>query len=148
MIGEKDIVAAISRLLKEKYPDIPAHTTNTKEGFTKECFFIEIVNPEVSAMGEDFMETNMSVRVSYFPIGRYTMNRLFEVRKELANLFLMTLRINDDFYITLEDAVSFTFTTAGNLEMLISLHYMEEQDSSTEEDIEMMEELDVSIGEE
>lgn len=143
MIGELQIVAAITAKLKTRYPDIPVYTANTKEGFAKECFFIETVDPKSS--GEEMRETEMNVRITYFPIGRYTMKRLWEVRAVLTELFLNVLKVTDDFFITYEEPLEFTYTATGNLEMLMKLHYFED---SPEEDGEMLEELEVSVREE
>ena len=55
------------------------------------------------------------------------------------------LKVTDDFLITYEDPLEFTYTATGNLEMLMKLHYLED---SPEEDGEMLEELEVSVREE
>ena len=90
-------------------------------------------------------ETSLSIRVTWFPLGRYTQKDLWKIRKDLEELFLLGLRVNDDFYISYEEPLSFTQTSAGNLETLMSLHYIEDL---PEEDGETLEELDTSIKEE
>lgn len=144
MIYETDIVSAISKQIKEKFKE-PVYTRNTKEGFKEECFFIETVDPQVSSIGTEMRETSLSVRVIWFPLGRYPQKDLWNVRKDLEELFFLGLKVNDDFHISYEEPISFTQTSAGNLEMLINLHYIEDL---PEEDGEMLEELESSIKEE
>ena len=144
MIYETDIVSALSKQIKAKFGK-PAHTRNTKEGFKEDCFFIETVDPQVSSIGTEMRETSLSVRVTWFPLGRYPQKDLWNVRKDLEELFFLGLKVNDDFYISYEEPLSFTQTSAGNLEMLINLHYIEDL---PEEDGEMLEELETSIKEE
>lgn len=144
MIYETDIVSAISKQIKTKFKK-PVYTRNTKEGFKEECFFIETPDPQVGSIGTEMREMDLSVRVTWFPLGRYPQKDLWNVRKDLEELFFLGLKVNDDFYISYEEPLNFTQTSAGNLEMLMSLHYIEDL---PEEDGEMLEELDTSIKEE
>lgn len=144
MIYETDIVSALSKQIKEKFKK-PVYTRNTKEGFKEDCFFIETVDPQVSSIGTEMRETSLSVRVTWFPLGRYPQKDLWNARKDLEELFFLGLKVNDDFHISYEEPISFTQTSAGNLEMLINLHYIEDL---PEEDGEMLEELESSIKEE
>lgn len=144
MIYETDIVSAISKQIKEKFKK-PVYTRNTKEGFKKECFFIETVDPQASSVGTEMRETSLSIRVTWFPLDRYMQKDLWEIRKDLEELFLLGLKVNDDFFISYEEPLSFTQTSAGNLEMLMSLHYIEDL---PEEDGEILEELNISTKEE
>lgn len=144
MIGELEIVAAITVKLKESFPDIPVHTENTKEGFKKECFLIETIDPQVTG-GTEMRETELSVRTTYFLIGRYTTKRLWEVRRILSELFFNMLKVTDEFFITYEEPLEFTYTGTGNLEMLMQLHYIEDL---PEEEGDMLEELEAAFREE
>ena len=144
MIYETDIVSAISKQIKTKFKK-PVYTRNTKEGFKEECFYIETVDPQISSVGTEMRETSLSIRVTWFPLGRYTQKDLWKIRKDLEELFLLGLRVNNDFYISYEEPLSFTQTSAGNLETLMSLRYIEDL---PEEDGETLEELDTSIKEE
>ena len=144
MIYETDIVSALSKQIKAKFGK-PAHTSDSKGGLKEDGFFIETVDPQVSSIGTEMRETSLSVRVTWFPLGRYPQKDLWNVRKDLEELFFLGLKVNDDFYISYEEPLSFTQTSAGNLEMLMSLHYIEDL---PEEDGEMLEELETSIKEE
>lgn len=144
MITEIDIVKAIASRLKEQFP-YEVYTASTKEGFTKECFFIEIISPSVGTIGTEMQEDEMSLRATFFAANNALEKERWKIKQKLSKMFLFGLQVTEDFYISLEEPLNFNFTSSGNLEMLMSLHFVQDL---PEEDGEMIEELEVSYREE
>ncbi len=144
MITEIDIVKAIAEKLKEQFP-YKVHTNSVKEGFTKECFFIEVVSPDTGLIGAEMREDEMSVRVTFFALTDALEKECWKIKQKLSEIFLLGLKATEDFFISWEEPLSFNFTSSGNLEMLMQIHYIQDL---PEEDGQPLEELEVSYREE
>lgn len=144
MITEMDIVKTVANKLKETF-SFSVHTNSVKEGFTKECFFIEVISPTVELIGTEMKENEMSIRVTFFARTDMKEKELWKIKQRLSEMFLLGLQVTEDFFISWEEPLNFNFTTSGNLEMLLQIHFVEDL---PEEDGEMIEELDTSFGKE
>ncbi len=144
MITEIDIVKAVASKLKEQF-QYEVYTGSTKEGFTKECFFVEIVSPSTGAVGSEMQEDEMSLRVTFFAANDALEKERWKIKQKMSKMFLFGLQVTEDFFISLEEPINFNFTSSGNLEMLMSLHFIQDL---PEDDGEMIEELEVSYREE
>ena len=66
MITPKTIKAAINRLLKQTFPDVPVISQNVEEGFQQPSFTVRIEDYTAESLQES-LEQSMTVRVFYFP---------------------------------------------------------------------------------
>lgn len=144
MITEIDIVRAIASKLKERFP-YKVYTGSIKEGFTKECFFIEVVAPDIGTIGTELREDEMSIRITFFALTDALEKERWEIKQKLSEIFLFGLQVTEFFFISWEEPLSFNFTSSGNLEMLMQLHCMQDL---PEEDGETLEELEINYREE
>lgn len=140
MITEIDIVKAIALKLKRQFP-YKVYTGSTKEGFTKECFFIEVISPDAGVIGTEMREDELSIRVTFFALTDALEKERWKIKQKLSDIFLLGLQVTEDFFVSWEEPLSFSFTSSGNLEMLMQLHYIQDL---PEEDGEPLEELEVS----
>lgn len=144
MITEIDIVRTITEKLKEQFP-YKVHTNSVKEGFTKECFFIEVVSPDTGTIGTELREDEMSIRVTFFVLTDALEKERWKIKQKLSEIFLLGLKVTEEFFISWEEPLSFNFTSSGNLEMLMQFHYIQDL---PEEEREPLEELEISYREE
>lgn len=139
----KDVITVINRNLETKFPKISIVSTDVEEGFKRPSFFVDIDNHNKSRMGEVLKDINFTVRIYYFPSTKYK-NRIevIDMMEDLKDLFLTTLKINDDFYIPIDD-INSTITEEKVLVVDFDIRYVSEVPE--DEDLEMIEELELNI---
>lgn len=143
MITLKDLITVINTKLSTKFPNINIVSTDIEEGFDRPAFFIDIDNHNKSTLGEVLRDVNLTIRIYYFSTSKYK-NRveLITMIEDLTNLFLTNLKINEDFYIPI-DEVNSTITEEKVVIVDFDVRYVYEV--FEEEDLETLEDLNINI---
>jgi len=143
MITLKDLITVINTTLATKFPKINIVSIDIEEGFKRPAFFVDIDNHNKSTIGEVLKDVNLTVRIYYFSASKYK-NRieLLEMTENLTNMFLTNLKINEDFYIPI-DEVNSTVTEEKALIVDFDIRYVYEV--SEDEDLEILEDLNINI---
>lgn len=143
MITLSDLIIVINERLKTKFPSIDILSTDIEEGFSRPAFFVDIDNHNKSAMGEVLKDVNLTVRIYYFSSSKYK-NRieLLAMIEDLTNLFLPTIKVNEDFYIPINE-VNSTITAEKTLIVGFDVRYVYELPE--DEDLDMLEEIEIDI---
>lgn len=118
------IIKAITDVLSSEF-NIPIYSTNTKEVFDKESFFIEVASDSFGLLATDFLETRLDIRITYFPTDSKHIKDVYKMRSDLMGLFFDGLVVNNQI-IKYESDIEFTITANNILEMLIPLHLVNE----------------------
>lgn len=140
MITITDIIKAIATQLKSTFK-IPVYSQNTQEGFTKTCFFIEVVDNTSRMIASGIIRDSLPIRITYIAIDEKQLKTILNIRSKLQGMFARGFRVNDDVYLNLEEDISFTYTTDRNLECLVefALYQDFEEDDSALPNIEEIE---------
>lgn len=143
MITLNDLITVINTVLETRFPNIERLSTDIEEGFTRPSFFVDIDNHNKSMLGEVLKNVNLTVRIYYFPKSKYK-NRIeiITMIEDLTNLFLTNLKINEDFYIPI-DEVNSTVTEEKVLIIDFDIKYVYEVPE--DEDLELLEDLNIEI---
>lgn len=139
MITTTDIFSAIATTVRKKF-NLKVYSVNTEEGYKPECFFLELISPNVSYITTNYKHEEMSFRLTFFPKTEKNLTRVLEVKNILQELFDLKIKVNDDFYVNIMEQ-SFTITSNNCLEMLIATEMTQEID---EEDGPMMKEIEIN----
>lgn len=146
MIKSIQIFKAIAMIIEETTAISEIYSSSTEEGFNKECFFIEFINPTVSSIGESYITEDASVRISYFPIDTIgnpkKFKNLMDVKDILQEAFFKGFFVvEEEFYIPV-DSLEFTITSNKVLEMLMQFKTVQ---AIEEEDLPIIENLNAAI---
>lgn len=143
MITLSDLVTFINTSLETKFPTIERLSTDIEEGFNRPAFFVDIDNHNRSMLGEILKDVSLTVRIYYFPSSKYK-NRIevLTMIEDLTNLFLTNLKINEDFYIPI-DEVNSTVTEEKVAIVNFDIRYVYEVPE--DEGLEMIENLEMNI---
>lgn len=139
MITTTNIFKKIAETLRESL-GIKVYDTETREGFTPECFYLELVAPSVTRVTGTYKKEEFSLRVTFIPETEMDLARVFEIKDKLMYLFDDEIEIEEDFYCHILEQ-SFTITQNNCLEMLISTEMV--QEAEKEDTAPYMEELDI-----
>lgn len=144
MVTLKNVIATISSMLINAFPEIPIQSTDIKEGFEQPSFYVELDNFKTNLLNKWHKEYKVSIRIYYFPSNDYKNQiELLEIQEILSDLFLKGIWIeNTHFFVyKTEDNLDFTITD-GVLQLQFYLNYVQtiEEDDITE----LMEDLDIN----
>lgn len=123
MISAIEIINSVTNVLRTNF-QVPVYSSNTKETFDKDCFFIEIAGDYSNIVASEYQSDTLTLRLTYFAITKQELKTLIKVREKLKSCFIHGVS-GEDFHITLEDNLNFTITPDNNLEMLLPLHYVQ-----------------------
>ena len=138
MIKIKDILKAANRILKAEFPNIPRESQDTKEGFTRECFFVQADGIKENSFNEMMRESSLILRVFYFPKNEHiNISEILDMQEKLREIFSPVIFINEDFAIPINDC-DFEITDNHVLVLDMRLEYWQQIEESGE-DIENLE---------
>jgi len=142
MITLTNLITVINNTLKIKFPTIDNLSTDIEEGFDRPAFFVDIDNHNKSKLGEILKDVSLTVRIYYFPSSKYK-NRveLLTMIENLNSLFLTNLKINEDFYIPI-DEINSTITEEKVLVVDFDVRYVYEV--SEDDDLDLIENLEIN----
>lgn len=143
MVTSKDIIMAVDRELRNKFPDENIEYRDLEEGFEKPSFFISLDNNLYSDFMAIYKVSQKIVRISYFPYDRYNNTEdLLEIQEELSNIFFSALTIGDNFIIDIKNCNS--NIVEGVLYYDFQIEYIQEaQEEVVNSDL--MEELNINL---
>lgn len=100
MIGIKDIITAINKLLNENYPDIEIQSTDIKEGYARPCFYVEMDGEKSTKYNKFNTEKTVSIRIYYFPSDdNHARIENLEMQDKLSDLFGDGVWITPSFFM-------------------------------------------------
>lgn len=144
MVTLKNVIATVSSILLNNFPQINIQSTDIKEGFEQPSFYVELDNFKTNLLNKWHKKYKVSIRIYYFPKDTYKNQiELLEMQEILSDLFLKGIWVeNTSFFIyKTEDDLDFTVTD-GVLQLQFYLNYV--QTIEEEDTTELMEELDVN----
>lgn len=143
MTTYKEILEAVLRKLKDKFPLIEQESQDIEEGFARPSFFASLDN----VSNEDFMnvssDNGMTVRITYFPKDKKkNQEELLDMMSELSMLFRQErLKINDDLDVEVEEVklkvVNKVLHCDFDLMIYEDYEYVEDHDAMSELEIEL-----------
>lgn len=142
MITIKDVLLVINTILNANFPNIEIQATDIEEGFNRPSFFVEVENNNTSNLMTNYKDKNLSIRIYYFPSNRETYQiEIIEVEEKLEELFCQKIKINEDFYIAIDETESETIDRV--LQFVFDLNYVQELEDTDES--ELIDTLDINI---
>lgn len=143
MITVGQIINAVAEKLKANF-GFPVYSENTKKGFTKSCFFIELVDNKADKCASEIMKETVPIRITYIALNNKQLKTILRIRSKLTEMFLDGLEVTDDCYINLEEGISFTLTQDNNLECLLEFE-LYQLIQANEDDLPELKELDTNL---
>lgn len=144
MLTFRKILVKLQEKISEAMPDTNIETKNIDEGYERKCIYIYFDNVKASDYMKKFRETNLTVRIVYFPLDEDDyIEDLLTVQDKLIELF------SDNNTIELDEGL---FTEAQEVQMNIvdktllfnfDMYIFEDY---PEKKYEMIEELNIKIG--
>lgn len=102
MITTKDIVAAVNRIMKASFPEIPVRSTDFKKNVVSGSLYTEYPRPVFDGPA-DFRHESGTIRIYYFPKNEDYREELADMQAKLSEVFFGILRINEDFAIPIDE---------------------------------------------
>ncbi len=139
MITVADLIKAVSKKLKSKYPEIKVWSTDKDKDFGKKCFFIKYTSSKDGK--PEFIHEWGEIRIYYFPSDE-SINRieLLNMQEQLSQLFLFRITVTDTFAVPITEI---QFENDDDV-LVMSFDYDMYQTLDTEADLPDMEELNLS----
>ncbi len=139
MITVADLIKAVSKKLKSKYPEIKVWSTDKDKDFGKKCFFIKYTSSKDGK--PEFIHEWGEIRIYYFPSDE-SINRieLLNMQEQLSQLFLFRILVTDTFAVPITEI---QFENDDDV-LVMSFDYDMYQTLDTEADLPDMEELNLS----
>lgn len=102
-----DVIASLSNLIQDVYPEYKLIDYDVEEGFNKPSFFISVENVSTSFVATDYIQESSDLEITFFAEDRYEgFLTLLDMKNNLMQLFTEPLEIADNFYVTLLDTTS------------------------------------------
>ncbi len=135
-----DIKEAINLTLKSNFPAIGRYSRETKEGFKKPCFFIELLPIMRIKENKAHYFRKITVLIRYFSLNKTELEGL-KISDELEDVFLQPITIGDR-KITIDEVESEFIDEVLVFQFDISyIDSLEEDKVYGYEDSELMQEL-------
>lgn len=148
MVDLLEINAAINKRIKETlkgtvFETVPFLDEDLQEGEIKRpSFKVMLEDSKAGKFNADLKESNTTVRIYFFAKDRYKPKiENLKVRNLINNAFLEDIKVNDSFYISIEEVEA--VITDGVLVCSIDIPTLEEIPDNTE--YEPLEELELNI---
>lgn len=105
-----DVIASLSDLIQEIYPEYKLIDYDIDEGFEKPAFFINADNIVTSFVATDYIQESSDLEITFFAEDRYSgFLELLDMKNNLTKLFNEPLQLDDNFYVTLLETTSEIF---------------------------------------
>lgn len=102
-----DVIASLSNLIQDTYPEYKLIDYDVDEGFDKPAFFVSVENVSTSFIATDYIQESSDLEITFFAEDRYEgFLNLLDMKNNLMQLFTEPLEIADNFYVTLLDTTS------------------------------------------
>lgn len=102
-----DVIASLSNLIQDTYPEYKLIDYDVDEGFDKPAFFVSVENVSTSFVATDYIQESSDLEITFFAEDRYEgFLTLLDMKNNLMQLFTEPLEIADNFYVTLLDTTS------------------------------------------
>ena len=139
MITVADLIKAVTRELKGKFPGIKVWSTDKTEDFGKKCFFIKHT---ASRDGKpDFIRDRGEIRVYYFPSDEnLNQQELIDMQEQLSQLFLFRIFVTETFAVPIDEV---DFEVDDDV-LVMNFNFEMYQSVDTESDYPNMEELEMN----
>ena len=140
-----DVIASLSGLIQETYPQYKLIDYDVDEGFDKPAFFIEVENVKTEWVAVDYLQETSDLQITFFAEDRYDgFLELLDMKNNLTQLFNEPLLLDNGYYVSLLETTSnlyksdkvleFSFSVAvvNKIERTETDYYMEELDYKRE----------------
>lgn len=102
-----DVIASLSNLIQEAYPEYKLIDYDVDEGFEKPAFFVNADNIVTSFVATDYIQESSNLEITFFAPDRYSgFLELLDMKNNLTQLFNEPLEIANNFYVTLLNTTS------------------------------------------
>jgi len=139
MITVLEVYNSISKSLRDKF-GLKVYSVNTEEGFTPECFYIEIPQLDTTRSAAGLVRDEFTIRITFIPKTEKEIKRVLQIKNDLQALFESQIKINDAFHIDTVDK-TFTITTNNTVELLMQFELVQK---IAEEDKPLMGEITIN----
>lgn len=137
-----DIKKAVLAKLKAKFPTHKLYGEEIKQGFTRPCFFIEIVPISTNNLDELYDQKRISVKVHYFSPNE-TNEENYSMSDELNKVFRLYLPVQDrNLHILSTDST----IVDSVLIFSFDLNFIDAIEDDGQDVYEYMQELNLSTG--
>lgn len=134
-----ELYRALDNVLSKSFPEIKIHSNDTKEGFSKPCFFTQIIPMTMDYETVNYMSNKTMIIINYFSETGKEIDNL-KMQDKLIKAFGMTLKVNQRHFLCknirseiVDSVLQFRF----DLDYLTGLTKEENRDSMENLDLEM-----------
>lgn len=144
----KDINLAIVTQVTEAlgatiYKDVKFSSTDIVEEIIRPCFYIDFLKNKTNLMLQNAKERNLELQLFYFAKNRTKSKiEVLEMQDLLSEIFITSLKVTEDFYISVHGCEFDVNKKDGYLILNLDLYVLEELE---EEGTELLEELESKI---
>lgn len=78
---------AVTRRLKDKFPNCRVYTEEVKQGLKKPCFFVEVFPATFEVLNDHMEKQNIGVNIGYLP-EKYSQDEMIQVANTIKAAFL------------------------------------------------------------
>ncbi len=121
-----DIRKAINTVMRDNFPDHKLYAPDEDEGFTRPCFFIELLPITRDNEGGGIYSRRVSVVISYFSKNKTDLENI-KMQDELEEIFAQALKINDR-VITIDNTSG--YVTDSVLHFSFNIDYLDSIDET------------------
>ncbi len=134
----KDVARAVNRELADAFPGVEIKSTDIDKNVKKPCFFTEY---DLARDGTpDFIHDYGKVTIFYFPSdSRKNRLELMETQSKLAETFFSRLKVDESFYIPIDELEFDISNDVLTLEFEIEMYQRPEEEPGI-----MMEEISIN----
>jgi hypothetical protein len=134
MIKITDIVAAVNRLLKNRYTDCKTYGHEVIEGYDKPSFFVDIGSRSISNESINFQKCAYTIMITYFTDKSGQDKSLDNLKKidEIKELFGYKLAINDRFINVTDFGYDFVGEFTDTLQLSIEIEFFDTVERNTD----------------
>ncbi|KZL93554.1 phage tail terminator family protein [Clostridium magnum] len=148
-INKAVVIQVTQGLINTTFKNVKFTSTDITENLTRPSFFIDFENNKTGLMNAFNKERNVELKLFYFSKTRKNNKlELMDMQEQLENIFLKYIKVNDDFYIPINNIDFDVVKEQGYLLATIELYTLELLPEDSQNDSgsgEMIEELDIKI---
>lgn len=137
-----ELKTAINKILKDNFPGVRIHSSDTKEGFKRPAFFTQIVPVTSEYETTNFTSNKTMVVINYFSKDETEIENI-KMYDDIKKAFGMALRVNQRSFILknirseiVDEVLQFRF----DLDYLVSVEKTDEYEPMGELDLEIKKE--------
>lgn len=132
-----DIKKAINTLLETNFPGHKIYADDIKEGFSRPCFFVELLPISRDNEGNGLYSRRVSVIINYFSRDKTSLENI-KMQDQLEEIFGQTLTVGDR-VVTINNIEG--YINDGILQFSFNIDYVDSLDIT--QDYELMGELEM-----